>query len=428
MDFNDLLRQGAAKRAEAAALLDPKKDKVNDDEMTRAEALIGEADALEKRAALLQKSVGTDDRPPIDTSTGTLHAQPKKKIYSSLGEQLVDVYQATRPGAVIPARLLEHHRAQAAALGLSGVPSDGGFLLEKDTSADLMQRAYETGAVISRCFPIPVGENSDGIKINGIDETSRADGSRWGGIRVYRKAEAVEATASKPKFREIEMSLEDMIGLCYATNNMLRDARVLEAVIRRGFRQEFGFKMDDEAINGTGQGMMLGILKSDALVTVAKETGQAAKTVVYENICKMFSRLWGRSMLNAVWFVNQDVLPQLFQMSLPVGTGGAPVFLPPGGASGSPYMTLMGRPVIPIEQCQTLGTVGDIILADMGEYIVINKDDIQEAVSIHVQFLTNESAFRFVARNNGQPAWHAALTPKNGTNTVSPFVALATRA
>ena len=103
--------------------------------------------------------------------------------------------------------------------------------------------------------------------------------------------------------------------------------------------------------------------------------------------------------------------------------------MPAGGLSDLPYGKIYTRPVLPIEQCATLGTVGDIILADLSQYLLIEKGGIKTASSIHVQFLTDETAFRFVYRVNGQPVWNSALTPFKGTsNTLSPFVALATRA
>ena len=47
-----------------------------------------------------------------------------------------------------------------------------------------------------------------------------------------------------------------------------------------------------------------------------------------------------------------------------VGSGSATVvaYLPPGGLSTKPYATLLGRPVLPVEWCATLGTTGDVIL------------------------------------------------------------------
>jgi HK97 family phage major capsid protein len=116
-------------------------------------------------------------------------------------------------------------------------------------------------------------------------------------------------------------------------------------------------------------------------------------------------------------------------MTLGVGAGGLPAYMPPGGLSVAPYGTLKGRPIIEIEQCAALGTVGDIMLVDLSQYLTIEKGGLQSASSIHVQFVTDETAFRFVMRNNGQPLWDSPLTPYKGTtSTLSPFITLATRA
>ena len=120
--------------------------------------------------------------------------------------------------------------------------------------------------------------------------------------------------------------------------------------------------------------------------------------------------------------------PQLFALNAPVGTGGQLVYMPPGGLSASPYSTLMGRPVLPVEYCCTLGTTGDIALCDFSQYLLATKGGMQSAVSIHVRFIYDETVIRFVWRVDGQPSWAAALTPFQGTNTQSPFVVLATRA
>jgi HK97 family phage major capsid protein len=143
----------------------------------------------------------------------------------------------------------------------------------------------------------------------------------------------------------------------------------------------------------------------------------------------MSSRIFASSYQNAVWYVNQNTLPQLYTMSIAVGTGGQLVFTPPGGLSAAPYGTLLGRPVVPIEQCAALGTVGDIILADLSKgYILAEKGGIQSAMSIHVRFEYAESVFRFILRMDGQPVRASALTPYKGSETLSHFVALATRA
>ena len=135
---------------------------------------------------------------------------------------------------------------------------------------------------------------------------------------------------------------------------------------------------------------------------------------------------------NAIWVCNQDVEPQLHQMSIAVGTGGVPVYMPAGGASVAPYGSLFGRPVVPIEQCPVLGDTGDIMLCDFSQYKAIDKGGMQGEVSIHVQFVTDQSVFRFVYRFDGQPVLSSAITPftagaTTATDTLSHFVKLDAR-
>ena len=382
--------------------------------------------SMERQERLARHLEGPANAPA--TRPGPAARAPERndrERFGSFGQQLASVMRAGMPGGSVDPRLFS-----ASASGLNEtVPSEGGFLVQQDFATDILQDVFQTGILASRCLRIPISGNSNSLKINGIDETSRAS-TRSGGIIGYWEEEAAEKTASKPKFRKIELNLKKLIGLCYATDELLQDAAALEGVIRQGFVSEFGFLLDDAIINGTGAGQPLGILNAGCLVSVSKETGQKAATVMAENVINMYSRLFAASRPNAVWLINQNIEPQLFTMSLAVGTGGIPIYMPAGGLSGQPYGTLFGRPVIAIEQAATLGTVGDIIFADLpGGYILAEKGGIQSDMSIHVRFVYDESVFRFVMRVDGQPVRAAALTPYKGgaSYTQSHFVALATR-
>ena len=348
-----------------------------------------------------------------------------KQPFKSLGEQL----KAVAGAYLNPHGMDDRLKAQKAVLGQAeGSSSDGGFLVQADFSEQIMTLAHDTGVIASRCRRIPVGATANGLKMNAIDETSRATGSRWGGVRGYWLAEAGTLTASQVKLRQVELNLKKLGALMYATDELLADTTALGAVMQQAAGEELAFMVDDSIINGVGAGMPLGILNSPALLSISKETGQAAATVVFANIQKMWGRMYARSRTNAVWLINQDVEQALNSMDFPVGTGGVPAYLPPGGLSQAPLGTLMSRPVIPTEFNATLGTVGDIMLCDFSQYLLIDKGGVQGASSIHVQFLTDQTAFRWIYRVDGQPLWNNVLTPLKGTNTLSPFVALATRA
>jgi len=345
--------------------------------------------------------------------------------FRNFGELLADVAVAGKNG-IISGRL------QRAATGLSeSVPSDGGFLVSPTYSNDLLETAWESTQVANRCWKVNIGSGSNSLKIPGFDETSRATGSRFGGVQGYWLAEAAEKTASKPKFRQIELNLNKLIGLCYASDEVIQDAGLLEQAIKRAFVSEIAFQLDNAVINGSGAGQPLGILNAGCTVSVSKEAGQTADTIVFENVLKMWSRLLPRSQRQAVWLVNQNAMPQIYQMSLAIGTAGAPVFLAAAGqASSSPYSTLFGRPIIPIEQCPTLGDSGDIILTDLKSgYILAQKaGGIQQDVSIHLRFVYDESCYRFVLRVDGQPTLASTITPFAGTDTLSHHVVLNERA
>jgi len=351
--------------------------------------------------------------------------------FKSLGEQLQAIAYAGMHGdnpSARDQRLKWELLTAATGSAQAGVPSDGGYLIQKDFSTALMTRVNELSQLKSRIRIIPIGSDSDGLKLPCINETSRATGSRWGGIQMYWGAENDAATAKKPSFRTMELELKELIGLAYASNRLLRDASAIEAIFMQAFSEETVFMIEDSLINGSGAGQPLGFANGPGIVSVAKETNQPAATIVFENIQKMWARLWARSRANAVWIYNQDCEPQLNSMTIAVGTGGVPVYLPPGGLSQSPYATLMGRPMIPVEYCATLGTTGDIMLVDFSQIVGIEKDQMQADSSIHVRFTTNENTFRFIYRFDAQPVWNSQLTPFKGSATKSPYIKLDTRA
>ena len=109
------------------------------------------------------------------------------------------------------------------------------------------------------------------------------------------------------------------------------------------------------------------------------------------------------------------------------------MFLPAGsgtfdGAANSPLSTLLGRPIIPTEHCQTLGDVGDIIFTDLSAYASGTRGGgVRADTSIHLRFDFAETAFRFMFEVDGKPWLLSALTPANSANTLSTMVALAVR-
>lgn len=343
--------------------------------------------------------------------------------FKSLGEQLQAVHRA-ESGKGEDKRLREIR----AASGLNeAIDSEGGFLVQSDFMVDLQSKVFSAGELASKCRQITISANSNTLELIQVDETSRVDGSRWGGVRGYWASEAGTVTASKPALTQSRIVAEKLMALCYATDELLADSVALQSIIEPAFIEEMAFKLDDAIINGDGVGKPLGILNAPCLVSVSAETSQAAATFKWENASKMRQRVPAKSRKSGFWLANDDVLPQLEAMYVPLGSAsGLPVFQP-AGAFGNGTETLYGRPILYPEACATLGTVGDVIFADLNEYLLVKKGSIDAQTSIHVRFLYGENTFRFTQRINGQPAWKSAVTPFKGSNTKSPFTAVATR-
>jgi HK97 family phage major capsid protein len=317
---------------------------------------LSDADAL---AADLNKPLPRQTQPDTlgakfnGTAADVKVKDPAK--FKTLGEQLQAIAGAgmigDHPGSR-DNRLVWNNLSAASGSAQASVPSDGGYLIQKDFTTELLSKVNDTSTlkmgvqdVFKGIRMIPIGEGFDGLNAPTIDETSRATGSRWGGVQMYWGAENDTATAKKPKLRFMQMELIDLIGLAYASNRLLRDASAMQSIFMQAFTEETTFMLEDGFVNGNGAGQPLGILNSPALVSVSKETGQAAATLVKENIDKMWSRMWGRSRANAVWLINQDVEPQLAGLNQGVGVGGVPVYLPPGGLADAPFARLKGRPL-----------------------------------------------------------------------------------
>lgn len=344
-----------------------------------------------------------------------------------LGECIRDVIAHGR-GAGMSEKLEGLQKSTRAALGAnSSVGSEGGFLLQTDHIEMLETQQLAANDIVSDCRVIKTSKSS--VSISLFDETSRATGSRFGGIQVYRRKEAGSVTASQAKYRVEDLKVEAIEGVTYLTEEMLDDVPMLESWLPSAFASEMGWKLGDEIIGGTGAGECLGILNSAALITVAKESGQAADTVVFKNVDNMIDLMPIASRATAKFYAHANVKQQLRNAVFTPGslTDFAPFLV--GGTAINPQTDLAyGVPVKYIEQARALGDLGDLIYADLKQYLLVFRTGIKAAESIHVQFLTSQKALKFTQRVIGQPIPNSPITDAYGSTQRSPFITLAARA
>lgn len=442
-----------------------KRDLTVDEESTFNEtmqAMVAKRKDLDRVTAMITETAAVLETERNGGGKQTSGTPRSENEFSGLGEMLAAVARAGRGGRTDP-RLagkfgdFDPQGGFQAAGGSDGsmneaVPSEGGFLVGADYSDKIYQRSYLTGEITRRCQRQPVSNNSNRLVLRIVDEDSRADGSRMGGVLSYWQNEADTFLSSRPKFRRIELVLNKLTALVYATDELLDDVAALEAWIMQNLPTEIAFRTEDAIFQGTGAGQPAGIFKSAAFQALSP--GNTANLITGTDVIAMMAQFWFPGIRNtiaayssenltagnpagpripaAAWFISQSTIPQVWNLQQPMqGSGSAvPAVLMLYHAPGDnplygPYGELMGLPVIPTEHNAALGTVGDIVLADLSQVLLADKGAVQAAASMHVRFLYDEMAFRFTYRVDAQTTWKKPLTPKDGGPTLSPFIGLA---
>ena len=353
------------------------------------------------------------------TVTSAAKDDPKRGFKSSR-DFLLSVLDAGTKGFVDDERLRPLATAGSDEAGGYADPV-GGYLLPSSFSPNLLSLAAEEDPLAGLTTSVPMETAVVEIPAR-VDKNHSSSVS--GGLRVYRRAETDTVTPSKMAFEQVTLQANNLFGAAFATEELLARSPIsFVALLEAGFRDEFASKLTDERLNGTGVGMFEGVLTSPCLIAQPKETGQVADTIVYENVINIRSRCWRYS--QAIWLANHDTLPQLMKMTIDVGTGGLPVWQP-SAREDAPDL-LLGRPIFFTESCETVGDQGDILLGVWSQYLEGLLTPSQSADSIHVRFLNHERTFKFWLENDGRCWWRSALTPKNSTTTLSPFVTLEAR-
>lgn len=399
------------------------------DAFEQARAELELLDRTESANEWLNSSAGRKVQPTGLQNTNLQTAQEKGRWgFNNLGEFAKTVRNAVI-GNGVDTRLVKN--ATLSTYGSEDTGADGGYAVPPDFRTEIQSLVMGEGSMLAQCDSMPTAGKSVTFP---TDETTAWQTS--GGVLTYWGAEAGAMSQSKPSLKEVSVNLHKLYAFVPVTDEMLEDVPMMGRYLTGKAGDKLNFAVTDAIVNGTGVGKPLGIMTAPCKIEVAKESSQAAATIVGSNILKMYARQLnpGRS----VWLVNADTLAMILSLNIEfkssAGAGIAagarfPTITFPG-ENGSTFATIMGRPVIVTEACQTLGTAGDIIFADLsgGYFAPYKAGGVRNDISMHLWFDQGVTAFRWTMRVGGQPWLSAAVSSKNSSASRSSVVALATRA
>lgn len=368
-----------------------------------------------------------DRRAPIRVTDRAL--RDPRWGWRSFGEFGNGVIEACRTGGSQDDRFT---RAALATYGSEAIGADGGFAVPPDFRNIIKVELEGEESLLARTDQQTSSSNNLTVP---KDETTPWQTS--GGIQMYWVGEGGTITQSKPALETVSLKLHKAAVLVPLTDELMADSQAMTGWLTTKVPQKIVSGLNLVIVQGTGAGQPLGILNAGHTVSVAKVGSQVADTVVGLNIINMWSRMYAPWRRNAVWLINQDIEPQLLTLMKQgrldtgaVDTGwGAILYVPAGGLSGAPFATLFGRPVIPVQACETLGDKGDIIFAALDQYVTVQKTTgLRQDISIHLWFDQDAVAFRFIMRLAGQPWYNTTIASRDGSTTYSAFVTLDERA
>lgn len=335
--------------------------------------------------------------------------------WRTMGEFANGVRKASR--GIVDPRLVAN---APATYGGETTNADGGYALPPDFRADIMTLVQGEDSLLSLTDQQTTSSNQMTVP---MDSTTPWQTS--GGVQAAWVDEATDIGLSKPALGQLTVKAYKLAALVPMTDELLEDASSMSNYLRTKVPQKFVSAINTAIIDGNGTGKPQGMLSSASKITQAAESGQGAGTVVAKNVVKMWGRLYAQLRSGAVWLINQDVEQQLQMLAMPGTNPQVPLYVPPGGFADAPYGRLFGRPVMSFEACKAVGTEGDIILTNPKSYLTVLKSSgMRQDVSIHVYFLSDVTAFRFIMRVGGQSWWSSALTRQNGSNTLSNIITL----
>jgi len=299
---------------------------------------------------------------------------------------------------------------------------DGGVLIPESFLSEIQEKVQGEESLLSKTSSFQTAGNHLSLPIDEV--------APWnGGIQAYWTEEGGLYTESKQVLGQANFRLHKLGAMVKCTDELLDDASALESYIRRKAPGAIVHKINEAIISGDGVGKPNGLIGSSFGINVAAEAGQAAGSVVYQNLLKMSARELPQSAGKTVWLAHPQVKEQL--LDLKDGNGNL-IYMSggmfPNMVERSPDM-LLGRPIIyMMGGMPALGSIGDIMLVDLDYYYsVVKSSGIKQAISTHLFFDRDITAFKFTMRLDGRCPYTSPVTTQNGAYDMSGIIRIAAR-
>ena len=294
----------------------------------------------------------------------------------------------------------------------AGIPSGGGMSVPEPVSEKWLDDALPEEIIRPRAQVWAM--ESGTRKVPAWDWTDMSTGAAFGGFTMAWTAELGTATAQTGKLRAISLTAYKGGIFVDASSEVVADglgfAGQIEVALKKSIAQ--GMEKYFLSSSGTGVGCPKSVINDDSLISVSKETGQAADTLVFSSICKIFKHMYPGGRDDFVWIANHSCIEQLIQgMNVSIGTSGSwiPVLNDKDGT-----FKILGKEVVFTPHLPALGTANDLVFADLSQYYVGIRRDMRIQSSDIPSWTEDLRSYRILVRFDGMGSWDKAASPAHG--------------
>jgi len=285
-----------------------------------------------------------------------------------------------------------------------GEGSEGGYLVPDQFSDELLTVSPDEAIIRPRARVF--GGNDADFKIPAIKYSGN---DMYGGAQVDWIGEGEEKPDTDIEFKQITLQPHEVAAHVEVTDKILRNAPVIEQVVRNQLRGALIDAEEKAFLTGNGSGKPTGIIDHASAITVSRE----GAGLDYSDLTAMYSKFRGS---RGIWIANRELLPELMEMET---TDGYPLWHP--NARDTVGSQLLGLPLYFSDHSPAMNSLGDLLLVDLNYYLIRDGVGIAIAASPHYRFINNVTVIKAFKTVDGTP-WLTGPLPTS--YSTSPFVEL----
>jgi HK97 family phage major capsid protein len=312
--------------------------------------------------------------------------------------------------------------ADAMAEGNTGY---GNYLVPVEFPSMIVEAAIRNSPLLSQIWRLPMNgpivqipklTQSDGSYFGGIT-FNEIGGNTWVDGAIANTAEGQKITPTKAAIERNVLLAKKITAGVILTDEIIQDSVLNIVNYMTGLLvRAWQYRMEYYVIQGNGTSMPLGII-NDATVIANALPRKTANQLSHEDIIGLDGELDEIFSGSEMWLMRKKTLANL---RLKKDSVGQPIVRESWGERmGQPTLApaVLGHPYHVTKNVPALGTTGDVVIGNMGMYIMGIRSDMRIDISDAPRFEYDETNVRFVARLDGRPGTSFAFKMLKGATS-----------